>query len=136
MLTLIVPPGVPVQQIDDFPEEGCSRSRKGSLHIRPASSMQVTEEEWEHMRKAHAKLAGVLIVARPGPTLDQRRKMLKKGTKPAKKAAVTSTRESIATAPRLALLKGRLACSRPISARARRYVSISPTKRTLDAGWS
>jgi hypothetical protein len=44
-----VPASVGPRQVDGFPE-GCERSRKGAIHLRPASTLVVTEGELAHLK--------------------------------------------------------------------------------------
>lgn len=68
MTTLHIPAHVGTQQIDDFPAEGCERSVKGALYIRPGT-LEVTADEWKHIQAKHAALAAKLqIVAEVSPT--------------------------------------------------------------------
>lgn len=60
MLTLIVPATVPACQIEGFPE-AAERSIKGALHIKPASTMEVTADEWKHIRESRKDVAAMLI---------------------------------------------------------------------------
>lgn len=53
---VVVPAGVGPVQIDDFPE-GCERSRKGALHLRPGSTETLTAAELEHLKAKHAMIA-------------------------------------------------------------------------------
>lgn len=53
---VVVPAGVGPVQIDDFPE-GCERSRKGALHLRPGSTETLTAAELEHLKAKHAVIA-------------------------------------------------------------------------------
>lgn len=55
MTNVIIPPSVSPVQVDDFPE-GCERSVKGSLHLRPGSK-ELTAGEWDHLKAKHPKLA-------------------------------------------------------------------------------
>lgn len=56
---LQVPSRVGPLQVDDFPE-GCKRERKGALHIRPSSTLVVSEDELAHLKKEHPELAARL----------------------------------------------------------------------------
>lgn len=56
-----VPVGVTPCQVDDFPTEVVAengekrpfeRSQKGALHLRPATTLRVTADELQHLRKA------------------------------------------------------------------------------------
>ncbi len=48
MLLVQVPVTVPPVQVDDFPE-GCKRSVKGSMRIRPSSTLEMTKDEYDHL---------------------------------------------------------------------------------------
>ena len=61
MALVQVPIGVAARQIDDFPE-GCKRSRKGALYVRPRSTMVLTSDELDHLKAKHKDVAGKLIV--------------------------------------------------------------------------
>lgn len=78
MPILVVPANVMACQIDDFPD-GCKRSREGALYVRPASTMDVTDDEYDHMQKAHPQLAARMIVASNSPSLATRIKQKEKG---------------------------------------------------------
>lgn len=60
---VVVAPTVPMAQIEDFPE-GCARSCKGALHLRPGGTKVVTEGELAHLQANHPKaVAGLRVVA-------------------------------------------------------------------------
>jgi hypothetical protein len=69
MPIVVVPANLAARHID-FPES-CERSTKGSIHIRPASTVDLTDEELAHIRKQYPDLAAKLIVANPGPSLEE-----------------------------------------------------------------
>ena len=58
-----IPVGVAPCQVDDFPKDA-ERSCKGALHLRPASTKEVTNDELAHLKTApqHGKLAARLSV--------------------------------------------------------------------------
>ena len=75
-----VPVGVPPCQVDDFPSEvkegtgtrPFKRSCKGALHLRPASTKMLTDDEVKHIKtaKQHKKLGSrlsVVMVTRKPP---------------------------------------------------------------------
>ncbi len=64
--TYLVPLTIGPRQVD-FPE-GCRQERKGSAHFRPGSLIALTDEEMEHLKKAHPDLAGKLVCASPPDT--------------------------------------------------------------------
>jgi len=49
MFTIRFSPTVQIQQIENFPKN-CSRSCKGSIHIKPGSTKMVTSDEMEYMK--------------------------------------------------------------------------------------
>lgn len=69
MPVLIVPADLSPCQIE-FPDD-CKRTKRGrhatssSLHLRPATAVEVTDDELTHIRKAHPALARSLIVHIP-----------------------------------------------------------------------
>lgn len=64
-MLLVIPQTVNACQLE-FPED-IKRSVKGSLHLRPGS-MEVTEDEWAHIKKKHPALASQLQpMAAPAP---------------------------------------------------------------------
>ena len=49
-------------QVEDFPE-GCARSCKGALHLRPGSTKVLTEGELSHLQAKHPEVvAGLRVV--------------------------------------------------------------------------
>jgi hypothetical protein len=68
MPTLVIPANVVQCHVEDFPD-GCERSREGSVHVRPASTLTVTDDELAHLKKAHPQLFRQLIVAKKAPSL-------------------------------------------------------------------
>lgn len=54
-----VPAGVGPLQVDDFPE-GCERSCKGALHIRPSSTLEATDGELAHLKKHYPAVSAKL----------------------------------------------------------------------------
>lgn len=92
MPTIVVPANVaschveiPESVKDGGVERACQRSvvikerggvrveeaRTGSLHIRPATSIELTDDEWRCLQAARPDLAKRLIVAKVGPSLAQ-----------------------------------------------------------------
>lgn len=69
MPVLIVPADLSPCQIE-FPDD-CKRTKRGrhaassSLHLRPATAVEVTDDELAHICKAHPALARSLIVHVP-----------------------------------------------------------------------
>lgn len=55
MPNVIVGHGVTPQQIDDFPSK-CERSRKGALYIRPKSTVEMTNDELDHIKDKYKDL--------------------------------------------------------------------------------
>ena len=62
MPILVVPANVAVCQIDasEFPEN-CERSVRGSLHVRPASTLEVTEDELGVLKAKHPHIMKMFI---------------------------------------------------------------------------
>lgn len=52
---LYVPAGVALQQIEGFPAD-CKRERKGALHVRPSSTLVVSEDELAYLKEKHPQL--------------------------------------------------------------------------------
>lgn len=88
-----IPVGVTPCQVDDFPsevkEEGkkprsFERSVKGSLHIRPASTKSMTDDELEHLRtsKEHRAWGRRLIEVKVEVAKAPAKSALKMGAKP------------------------------------------------------
>lgn len=71
MKTLIVPANVGPCQVDDFPDD-CERSREGALHLRPARTLNVTDDEYLHLAEHHAELLSKMIEVEPGRSLAER----------------------------------------------------------------
>ncbi len=91
MPTIVVPASVTICQVDDFPtvvilDEKAAKGEKaakvktrefertprgkrkikgGALHVRPASSLEVTDDELAHLEAKHKKLLSLCIVHRP-----------------------------------------------------------------------
>jgi hypothetical protein len=61
MPIVVVPANVEPQQVDGFPSD-CARSVQGALHIRPASTLEITDGELEHLNKVAPYLVKKLIV--------------------------------------------------------------------------
>ncbi len=70
MRTFVVPANIGPRQVD-FPE-GCERSKKGSLHVRPASMLELTDSEWKYLQDKHADLAKHFIRVGQKPGLKSR----------------------------------------------------------------
>ena len=84
MRTLYLRKGLPIVQIDNFPSE-CERSRKGAIYLRPDSSDQVTEGEFEHILKSRPdikKFVQILEVKMPPKRPVEMPKQTSKGSKP------------------------------------------------------
>lgn len=58
---VVVAATAPMVQVEDFPE-GCARSCKGALHLRPGGTKVVTEDELAHLQANHPKVGAVLRV--------------------------------------------------------------------------
>lgn len=69
MPIVVVPPSVNARQID-FPESVKQRSVKGAIYVRPATQLELTDEELAFIRKKHPDIAEKLIVTEPGPSLE------------------------------------------------------------------
>lgn len=66
MPTVVVRTGLLPQQVEDFPE-GCERSCKGALHLKPGT-LTVTDGELAHIRKSRPELSAYLqVVSRTRP---------------------------------------------------------------------
>lgn len=66
MPTVVVRTGLLPQQADDFPE-GCVRSCKGAVHLKPGTLL-VTDGELEHIQKSRPELSSFLqVVSRTRP---------------------------------------------------------------------
>lgn len=64
MLTVVVRAGLLPQQVDGFPD-GCKRSCKGAVHIKPGTLL-VTDGELEYIRKSRPELRSYLqLISRP-----------------------------------------------------------------------
>lgn len=70
MPKLIVPANVTLCQVDV--PEGAKRSREGSVHIRPASVLTVTDDELAAIKNTYPDVAKRLILIQEAPSLAQR----------------------------------------------------------------
>ena len=65
-----IPVGIAPFQVDDFPKEvgkgeearKFERSCEGALYLRPASTRNLTDDEWEHLEKNYKVLARAHVV--------------------------------------------------------------------------
>ena len=70
MPTLVIPANVAACHVDDF-HPGCERSRRGSVVLKPATTVHVTDGELEHIKASHPELYAKLIVAKPATLGDK-----------------------------------------------------------------
>ena len=55
--------GIHPECIEGFPED-CERSRKGSLHLRPGRTLELTDDEYAHLKAQRPDLARGCVVLR------------------------------------------------------------------------
>lgn len=60
MVFLLASAAIPPQQVEGFPN-GCKRSCKGALHVRPGT-VAVTEDEWKYIQDKRPDLLRYLTV--------------------------------------------------------------------------
>lgn len=88
-VTVIVPANVAPHQVEGFADD-CERSLKGALHIRPACTLTLTQDEYEHLQNEHPKLFKALIRVEPGPSLADLLANRERNASPAPAAASTA----------------------------------------------
>jgi len=53
---------MPVMQVEGFPEKA-KRSKKGSMHLRPRATIEMTDDELAHIKAEHKDIVKHMMVA-------------------------------------------------------------------------